>query len=110
VRLFDARQPRRPLSETHVGGGVWRLKWHPTLPSTLLVGCMHDGCKVLQSDALADPEGVPDTPMDVVCRFDEHKSIAYGCDWERGALLDGDERLVYSCSFYDATLHAWSWR
>ncbi|CBQ71948.1 conserved hypothetical protein [Sporisorium reilianum SRZ2] len=109
VRLFDARMPARALSETHVGGGVWRVKWHPQHAQRLLVGCMHDGFKVLRLAELGEAEVGAATlrgkEFDVVTRFDGHESLAYGCDWDRG-VREGKDR-VYSCSFYDATLHIW---
>ncbi|KAN0065903.1 hypothetical protein ACQY0O_001036 [Thecaphora frezii] len=116
LRLFDARAPLRPVSETEVGGGIWRVKWHPTDPTQLLVACMHDGFKVVQLDALASLEPGDRLPrgegFDIVTRFDEHKSLAYGCDWDRAPLHDGQrgegKRNIYSCSFYDAMLHIWS--
>ncbi|KAG8987658.1 hypothetical protein FRB90_003223 [Tulasnella sp. 427] len=30
VRLFDTRKPLRPLLQMDVGGGAWRVKWHPS--------------------------------------------------------------------------------
>ncbi|WFD06227.1 methylated diphthine methylhydrolase [Malassezia vespertilionis] len=104
LRIFDARNTQRPVSETEVGGGIWRTKWHPTRPDTILLGCMHGGFQVLQDTQPAAEA------MEVVCHFDAHNSIAYGCDWERGMLqTNPDEDLVYSCSFYDATLRVWAW-
>lgn len=134
VRLFDARKPGRPLSTTNVGGGVWRLKWHPSEADKLLVGCMHDGFKVLRLDALSgrDDEhqslchgspfrawemnnSLPQEEMTILARFDEHESLAYGCDWDRGlnkplheaSGKPTNQGTVYSCSFYDARMHAW---
>eukprot|EP00056_Hartaetosiga_gracilis_P022378 m.29988 g.29988 ORF g.29988 m.29988 type:complete len:346 (+) comp9609_c0_seq7:62-1099(+) len=36
VRVWDTRNLKRPAYECNVGGGIWRLKWHPTDPSLLL--------------------------------------------------------------------------
>ena len=110
LRLFDARSPLRPVSETQAGGGIWRIKWHPTDASKLLVGCMHDGFKILSLDELQANESGSrlsrGQEMDIVTRFDKHDSLAYGCDWDRG-LDEESNRLVYSCSFYDAQMHIW---
>ncbi|WFD30678.1 methylated diphthine methylhydrolase [Malassezia sp. CBS 17886] len=106
LRLFDARHTRRPVSETPVGGGVWRAKWHPSCAPLLLLGCMHGGFKIVQCAGLQEGGTPTEAPMDIVSQFDEHKSIAYGCDWERARPADA---LVYSCSFYDAALHIWNW-
>ncbi|PWN52042.1 WD40 repeat-like protein [Violaceomyces palustris] len=115
VRIFDSRmmassRPRsRPVSEVEVGGGVWRLKWHPSDPKRLLVGCMHDGFKVLRLDSPGEEEQ-NDPQMEVVTRFDRHQSLAYGCDWDRGITNQDDDEgsgLVLSCSFYDAMFHIW---
>jgi diphthamide biosynthesis protein 7 len=42
---------RKPLYQHRVGGGVWRVKWHPTDPNLLLVSAMHNGFHVLENDA-----------------------------------------------------------
>ncbi|KAF8922550.1 WD40-repeat-containing domain protein [Mucidula mucida] len=110
VRLFDTRKPLVPLCQTNVGGGVWRVKWHPSpeRKNDLLVACMHDGFKVVNfgqmnsssNGALLSEEGV------VVKRFDEHESLAYGVDWSFSSLHVG-ESTIASCSFYDHLLHIW---
>ncbi|XP_065898342.1 diphthine methyltransferase-like isoform X2 [Dysidea avara] len=48
VCLWDTRYlSKKPISCASVGGGVWRLKWHPTKPQYLLAACMHAGYKLL---------------------------------------------------------------
>ena len=105
IRLFDARNTRSPLSETEVGGGIWRTKWHPDESQKLLLACMHGGLVVLDCPGLDAGAPSPD-PMRILTKFQGHNSIAYGCDWERGSPQD---HLVYSCSFYDASMHIWKW-
>ncbi|EED79573.1 predicted protein [Postia placenta Mad-698-R] len=117
VRLFDARKPLTPLTQAEVGGGAWRVKWHPspTRQNDLLVACMHDGFKVVRFnfngtgnvDLAAYNEAHPQQ-WEITTRFDEHESLAYGVDWsyagEGGA---EDDTLIASCSFYDHALQLW---
>ncbi|TFK77092.1 WD-40 repeat-containing protein [Pluteus cervinus] len=105
VRLFDTRQLLRPLSQVDVGGGVWRVKWHPSAKrlDDLLVACMHDGFKIVRFDS--PPDGRPSSG-DVIQRFDDHTSLAYGVDWSY-ASDDTGATLIASCSFYDHSLHVW---
>lgn len=113
LRLIDARMPLRPISTLELPGGIWRLKWHPSDPDLLLAGCMYGGFTVVKVTADGtDPE--------VVSTFENHDSLAYGCDWDRGEKEsvqnlarehDSTSRelgsLIYSCSFYDRKLRAW---
>ncbi|KAJ7487605.1 WD40-repeat-containing domain protein [Mycena galericulata] len=99
VRLFDKRKPLVPVTQVDVGGGAWRVKWHPS-PSRkneLLVASMHDGFKVVRF-AFGDDGSVK--------RFDSHTSLAYGADWSFSE-TEG-ETLIASCSFYDHSLHLWT--
>lgn len=109
VYLFDARNPLKPLSQTNVGGGAWRVKWHPSAQrkNDLLVACMHDGCKVLRFDMNGggDAMHVVSGEAEVIRRLDEHESMAYGADWSYANT--GEESIIASCSFYDHKLCLW---
>ncbi|CAO1628318.1 unnamed protein product [Parajaminaea phylloscopi] len=113
LRLFDARMQLRPTSTLTMPGGIWRLKWHPSDPSLLLAGCMHGGFTVVDVEEAG-------ATAEIISTFEGHGSLAYGCDWERGAegaVLGGLRQegsgnraggsVVYSCSFYDKLLCGW---
>ncbi|KAG7099218.1 hypothetical protein E1B28_001085 [Marasmius oreades] len=100
VRLLDVRQPQTPLMEVDVGGGAWRVKWHPSHKNDLLVACMHDGFKVVHFDS-------DKYSAHVSKRYDDHESLAYGADWSFKPGNNG-ESVIASCSFYDHSLHLWS--
>ncbi|KAI0801258.1 WD-40 repeat-containing protein [Fomes fomentarius] len=79
VRLFDTRKPLVPLTQVDVGGGAWRLKWHPspTRKNDLLVACMHDGFKVVRFNSGEGDKFAPaDNPWKIMQRFDKHTSLA----------------------------------
>ncbi|KAG8962755.1 hypothetical protein FRC05_005121 [Tulasnella sp. 425] len=106
VRLFDTRKPLRPFLQMDVGGGAWRVKWHPSPQRRhdILVACMHDGFKVLRTSGDGYESNLSSSGYEVLKRFDEHKSLAYGVDW---SYKEGTDSLVASCSFYDHILHTW---
>ncbi|KAG8904804.1 hypothetical protein FRC01_008592 [Tulasnella sp. 417] len=89
-----------------VGGGAWRVKWHPSAQRRhdILVACMHDGFKVLRTSGTEEGPILSSSGYEVLKRFDEHKSLAYGVDW---SYKEGADSLVASCSFYDHVLHTW---
>ncbi|KAH9065753.1 WD40-repeat-containing domain protein [Lactarius vividus] len=111
VRLFDTRKPLIPLAQAGVGGGAWRVKWHPS-PSRncdLLVAAMHNGFKILSFHDIGDkPRRHSDGSnenWEVQKRYDGHASLAYGVDWSYQSWQD--QTLVASASFYDHALHLW---
>ena len=96
VRFWDTRflnNKAKPLADVSVGGGVWRLKWHPKLPNQLLVAAMHGGSAILDVNTLALSQQVRerDCPIsmseekDITIKtskiFSDHKSMVYGATW-----------------------------
>ncbi|ROW07297.1 hypothetical protein VMCG_03697 [Cytospora schulzeri] len=109
----------RKLAEENLGGGVWRLKVIEELSSlsgpgpwtvVVLASCMHAGSRIIRIRIGADP--LRDLEIEVLARFEEHKSMNYGSDYSRieGALVgkEGKKEVVcVSTSFYDRLLCVW---
>jgi len=105
----------RSLAEENLGGGVWRLKLLDIATEStdellgseipwmvdLLVSCMHAGVRLLR--ILGDGDG--DCRIRVVARFQEHRSMNYGSDFQ--PVTGSGERLCVSTSFYDRLLCLW---
>lgn len=110
VRIFDVRQLGSPVAQANVGGGAWRVKWHPdeTRKEDLLVACMHDGFKVVRFGPITDGGRVFSGEPEVVKRRDDHESMAYGADWSHAPPLANGETLIGGCSFYDHKMSLWS--
>ena len=102
VRLWDTRCVRRaPLSEKHVGGGVWRLKWSPSNRNLLLAACMHNGFVILNC------ENTDTDSQSILLHYSEHTSLAYGADWCHKKLTEPNRNVVATCSFYDHKMCLW---
>lgn len=103
LRVWDVRVPIRPVVSVAVGlgGGVWRLKWHPVEMGLVLAACMHRGVVVVRVSG--------DANVEVVDVYEEHESLAYGVDWFQGEWKTGEKRkaVAASCSFYDKSMHLW---
>lgn len=119
VKPLHKLSPGRPvivLTEINLGGGVWRLsvigvpivdgeKWEVVV----LVSCMHAGTRILRIRGVGDAEA----GMEVLARFEEHRSMNYGSDWSRiDSQLRGNSKevLCVSTSFYDRLLCVWTFQ
>ncbi|KAK3091025.1 hypothetical protein FSP39_016585 [Pinctada imbricata] len=122
--VWDDRNMKSPLSETSLGGGVWRIKWEPHSADLILTATMYNGFHVLDARDLSGDS------LPILCHYKEHSSIAYGADWcfkdshrktvslgdddqlpspsRTGAIDDG--RTIATCSFYDHCLHLWNYK
>ncbi|GAB2289495.1 hypothetical protein Dimus_023805 [Dionaea muscipula] len=102
LRVWDVRSISKPVNETSIGlgGGVWRIKYHPFVRDLLLVACMHNGFAIVK---------INEGNAEVTETYTKHGSLAYGADWQRGrsAQKDGGSSVVATCSFYDRLLRVW---
>jgi len=97
VLLWDLRNFKTPLSQTHVGGGAWRLKWSPDDGKRLLCACMHGGAHVLSFD-----EADFSQESRKVSSYYGHSTITYGADFH----VD-QPSIVATSAFYDHQMHVW---
>ena len=91
LRIWDTRNMMAPVCTSRVplGGGVWRIKWHPdeAHSDVLLSACMRGGVHLVRVDAAraAEPFGAETGGGGIVSalNFEEHGSenLAYGVDW-----------------------------
>lgn len=103
LRVWDVRSISYPISETSIclGGGVWRVKHHPSIPGLILTACMHNGFAVVK---------IKDGRAEVIETYKKHDSLAYGADWQRGVSFVAGRRnskAIATCSFYDRLLRIW---
>lgn len=126
VRVYDHRKLDQPVMKVGVGGGVWRIKWHPSCwddnteqPSPpakrnhekkerLLIAAMHGGCCAIDIPGLDNYDCEYDGSLSaddikVLSEFTAHQSMAYGADWVCFSAHDG----AASCSFYDQKAFLW---
>eukprot|EP00744_Colponema_vietnamica_P024335 GILI01035494.1.p1 GENE.GILI01035494.1~~GILI01035494.1.p1 ORF type:complete len:329 (-),score=2.49 GILI01035494.1:147-1133(-) len=96
VHVWDNRSLKTPVCSFHTGGGVWRLKWHPTRSDVLLAACMHNGFSVWQTTGSEGSQ---------IAHY-SHESLAYGTDWVY--THQTSHALIGACSFYDKFLTLWS--
>ncbi|KAJ3409144.1 Diphthine methyltransferase [Chytriomyces hyalinus] len=114
VLIWDTRSFKQPIADHHTeGGGVWRIKWHPTNAYRMLTASMHSGFHVIdfsggEHGAPVDEEFTASNTV-TVYTDGEHGSLAYGADWSFVAPVENDfsDHLKGSCSFYDHSFHLW---
>lgn len=102
LRVWDVRSISTPVNETSIclGGGVWRIKYHHSVPGLVLAACMHNGFAIVN---------IKENGAEVTETYNEHKSLAYGADWHREESVIAGKRntMVATCSFYDKLLRIW---
>ncbi|XDG04833.1 hypothetical protein ABKA04_004448 [Annulohypoxylon sp. FPYF3050] len=108
------------LAEKNLQGGVWRLKLinlQKTMreeegqegyrwTAQILASCMHAGSRVLEISGDAPSKSCE---IKVLGRFEEHKSMNYGSDFQPGSEQGGGKLRCISTSFYDRLLCLWEY-
>jgi diphthamide biosynthesis protein 7 len=118
----------RPVCEADIGGGAWRVKFHPSdiagRAREVLVAGMHAGCRVVRFErgvmggehghGHGDENGHEGDGWRIVRTFEKHESMVYGVDWSYKGVhshsslgAGAGETVIGSCSFYDHVLHLW---
>ena len=109
VRIWDMRKisaRSEPLANINVGGGVWRIKWHPKDVNRMLVGAMHGGCRLVEVSGIQSSSTDDfDVNACVTEEFTAHDSMAYGADWIY--CENQSFEAAASCSFYDRQAFIW---
>ncbi|XP_071722796.1 uncharacterized protein [Rutidosis leptorrhynchoides] len=97
LRVWDVRSTSKPVNESSIclGGGVWRIKYHPHVQGSVLAACMHNGFAIVK---------IGDKEAQVVETYSKHDSLAYGADWQKG---ERNTSVIATCSFYDKLLRIW---
>mmetsp|Transcript_12189 Transcript_12189/g.16844 ORF Transcript_12189/g.16844 Transcript_12189/m.16844 type:complete len:352 (+) Transcript_12189:123-1178(+) len=99
LKLWDTRNMKRPLCELNTGGGVWRIKWHPTRSDLILTACMRSGFKLVRTNLQSELQTIDEFRPDC-------QPIAYGADW----CYWKNDKYPYAtatCSFYDQHCSLW---
>ncbi|KXJ90697.1 WD40-repeat-containing domain protein [Microdochium bolleyi] len=114
IRVFSFAGPLTApvhLAEENLGGGVWRLKTIGAAKSdggkwdvVLLASCMHAGARIIR---VSGDQEVGGCKIEVLGRFEEHKSMNYGSDYAPETDKPGRVLQCVSTSFYDKLLCLW---
>ena len=119
IRLMSIHDPTEPaealpkpevLASENLGGGVWRLDLIEASISageielTMLASCMYAGARIVRFGQSSDGKWA----VDVLAKFEEHKSMNYGCAVVPDQNESGKIRCL-STSFYDKLLCLWEY-
>ena len=106
IAIYDVRYTSQAMLKRSepLGGGIWRIQWHPIDDDKILVAAMHGGCRVVHLSWSDN-----NLSFIVMKEFTEHDSMAYGADWLVHDQPDDDYFLevAASCSFYDRAAFLW---
>lgn len=127
LRIWDKRNMKSPMHRLKLGGGVWRLKWHPDPRKAdyLLAVVMHNGGQIINTRlGLAhsqETSAFETATPEVISEYHQHgpTTLVYGGDWswhtqeELASLLPGSAPddayacLVGTASFYNKRIDLW---
>ncbi|XP_063933558.1 diphthine methyltransferase-like [Zophobas morio] len=94
--LWDRRALKTPVACKKMGGGIWRLKWHPSSRWLLAAACVYNGFQIVEFN----------NAQEIIVKEtfnNPHASLAYGIDWHSSG------HALATCSFYDHLISSWSY-
>eukprot|EP01095_Lingulamoeba_sp_RSL-Kostka_P002083 TRINITY_DN12934_c0_g1_i1.p1 TRINITY_DN12934_c0_g1~~TRINITY_DN12934_c0_g1_i1.p1 ORF type:complete len:401 (-),score=119.99 TRINITY_DN12934_c0_g1_i1:8-1210(-) len=121
LQLYDIRNPKKSLSSIDLGGGIWRIKWHPTNKKQILTACMRGNYNLVsigdcsveqqqQNNNNGDNDDIDYSNLYNLGFYDSvhnsKESLAYGVDWIRNKENTFDH--IASCSFYNHICSVWN--
>jgi diphthine methyl ester acylhydrolase len=100
IYVLDKRNMKKSLKQSSkLGGGVWKMKLHPT-KNLLLCACMHIGVHLVDT-----------TDLNSKLLYEDHglNNLAYGCDWKKAKHENENKGhdIIATCSFYNHNLRLW---
>jgi len=108
--LWDLRNMKHPIFKKNMESGVWRIKWHPTIPSLILAACMRSGFKVLRTNLEFNHGEDSQIATNMMLTYrGQCESLAYGTDWcYNPSFCSESSAMIATCSFYDRCLGLWN--
>jgi diphthamide biosynthesis protein 7 len=114
ITIWDSRILKQSLSSCEVGGGVWRIKWHPYYSFILLSACMRAGFKILNTQLHCFDNKITNYSCNIISSYRTNcENLAYGIDWCYRTEFISSQNLSFTpslaatCSFYDNFCSLW---
>ncbi|KAL0304669.1 UNVERIFIED_CONTAM: Diphthine methyltransferase [Sesamum calycinum] len=104
LRIWDVRSTSKPVNESSIclGGGVWRIKHHPSTRTSL------DGFVCTMDLQLLNLMGIKSKLLNNTTNMTHLHTVQIG---KEESICGRDKKkspVIATCSFYDRLLHVWT--